>query len=377
MSKVRERQKKRSQRQAMVSRGASSSSQIAKQSQFQLPQIHLPGWRWLLLFIVAALILTVVIFLLALINPPEINTPPHAIWLNANWVYQNHSETDMNQLTTDLQAHQIGAIFLFSSSLRADDTWSGLVNGRNRFSEVEAGIQNTIDLLRQSFPNIKIYSWLEVNATTPSYRLGETEIQNNIADFSKQMVNRLGFDGVLLDIKPIFEENEDYIQLLRNVRREIGVDAQLIVAVPADLTPSGTRLNLPNVIAPGTEWTAEYKQRVALLANQIVITVYNSYQTNPVDYIEWVTYQVDSYIEALSQIESGTTILVSVPLYESKLPAHDEVVENLATGLDGVRRGIAELDELTRPLVAGVAIYTDRNLADADWAIFTEKWLNR
>lgn len=373
MPNARERQKKRRQRQAMVSR-ATSIPQTAQQGQRQLPQIRLPGGRWLLLIAAGIAIFALVVFLLALINPPEETILPNAIWLNSSWAYQEHSEAEINQLATNLREHQIGIIFLFSSSLRADGTWSGLADGRNRFTEIEETIQATLDQLRHSYPNIKIYAWTEVNAVTPSYRLDDLQIQNTIANFSERMVNLLGFDGVLLDVKPIFEENEDYIQLLRTVRREIGVDSTLLVVAPPDLTPSGTQLNLPNMIAPGTEWTAEYKQRVALLANQIVITAYNSYQTNPVDYIEWVTYQVDSYVEALSELESGTTIMISLPLYETNLPAHDETIENLAASLDGVRRGVVELDELTMPFVTGVAIYADHSLTDADWAIFDEKW---
>lgn len=373
MPNARERQKKRRQRQAMVSKSGLSTPQTAQQGRMQLPQIRLPGGQWLLLIMAGIFVFVLVVFLLALINPPEEVILPNAIWLNRNWAYQEHSESEINQLTADFREHQVGTIFLFSSSLRADGTWSGVASGRNRFTEIEGNIQATLDQLRQSYPNIKVYAWTEVNAVTPSYRLDDLQIQNTIANFSERMVNRLGFDGVLLDVKPIFEENEDYIQLLRTIRREIGVDATLLIVAPPDLTPSGTRLNLPNMIAPGTEWTAEYKQRVALLANQIVITVYNSYQINPVDYIEWVTYQVDSYVEALSELESGTTIIISVPLYEANLPAHDDTIESFSAALDGVRRGVVELDELTMPLVTGVAIYADHNLTDADWAIFDEK----
>lgn len=372
MSKARERQNKRRQRQAMVSKGSLPSSQIARPDKIKLPEIHIPGIRWIVLGIIGVIATVGVIFLLALINPPESESPPNAIWLNADWAHQSHSESDIEQLTNDLRDHQIGVVYLFSSSLLADNTWSGVANELNRFSEVESGIQNTVAALKNG--GLEVYAWIEVNAVTPSYRLAEEDVQTSVAEFSKRMVERLDFDGVLLDVKPIFEENEDYIQLLRNVRREIGFETQLLVAVPPDLTPSGTQLNLPDVIAPGTEWTPEYKQRVALLANQIVIGAYNSYHTDPIDYIEWVTYQVDSYIEALSERESDTSIIVSVPLYETKLPAHDAEVETLTAALDGARRGVANLNDLTRPLFAGVAIYTDRTLTGEDWAIFDSKW---
>jgi hypothetical protein len=184
-----------------------------------------------------------------------------------------------------------------------------------------------------------------------------------------------GFDGVLLDVRPIFEENADLPQLIRSVRAAIGLGTPLIVSVPPDLTPLDTTLRLPAVIAPGTQWSAEYKQRIALQADQIVIQAFNSYQTDPVAYIEWVSYQVTSYVDALSAIGSGTTITVSVPEYAERLPAHDPAIESLSGALDGVSRAVLELDETTLPFFAGVAIFADRDLQDADWQIFSDKWL--
>src|SRR5690606_5990332 len=123
---------------------------------------------------------------------------------------------------------------------------------------------NLVAQIRSVYPTVELYAWIEVNVQSPEYRLNQPQIQNTIANFSQRMITQLDFDGVLLDVKPIFEENEDYIQLLRTVKRQIGIDTDLLVAVPPDLTPSGTQLNLPDVIAPATEWSAEYKQRVAL-----------------------------------------------------------------------------------------------------------------
>src|SRR5690606_23135237 len=250
-----------------------------------------PVARWLVLIPAAGLIFIAVVLALRFINPPETDIPSNGIWLNKTWAYIEHSTEELVEVTSDLRENEIGTIFLYTSSLRADGTWSGLDTENNRFSEVESALKTLVEQIRVVYPDVRLYAWIEVNTQTPEYRLDRPQIQNTIATFSQRMVNELDFDGVLLDVKPIFEENEDYVQLLRTVKRQIGIDTDLIVAVPADLTPTGTELNLPNIIAPGTEWSSEYKQRIALLANQIVVTAYNSYQTNPVDYIEWVSYQ--------------------------------------------------------------------------------------
>lgn len=375
--KARDRQKQRRQERDMVSktgRSTSSPKQAAPEGSFKIPEVRVKGGRWWLLIPLGIVVVASVIFALRLLTPAEETVLPNALWLNSTWAYQEHDMQNLLDLSITLRSHDIGTVFLYVSSLKGDGTWSGLLDGRNRFEEVEPRLQDLISNLRSIAPNLNIYAWIEVNGNTPTYRLNDLQIQNTINIFSTRMVNTLGFDGVLLDIKPIFEENEDYIQILRNVRREIGTAKMLLVSVPPDLTPSGTSLNLPTVIAPATEWSEQYKQRVALLANFIVIAAYNSYQTNPVDYIEWVAYQVDSYIAALAELDTTTQIFLSVPNYAPNPPAHDGSVESIAGAMDGVNRALSETSELQALSFAGVALYTDRLPNDEDWAIFDSKW---
>lgn len=374
MSKARDRQKKRRQQREMVRKAGRIASQAAPEGRYKLPEIQIPGARWLVLVPIGLVVLFAVILLLRFINPPDVVSPPNGIWLNKDWSYAIQTSEDIQQLTEDLSNNDVGVLFIYVSSLRADGTWSGIASGNNRFTEVEPQFEQLISNIRDVYPLVNIFAWVEVNTQTPEYRLDQAQIQNTIANFSNRMVTQLDFDGVLLDIKPIFEENEDYIQLLRRVRSEIGFDVEMLVSVPPDLTPSETELNLPSVIAPGTEWSAEYKQRVALLADQIVINAYNSYQTNPVDYIEWVTYQVDSYIQVLSDINSDTSIIVSVPNFQESSQAHDPEIESLAGALDGVARASNDLDETNSFLLTGVAIFTDDLLTQRDWNIYRQRW---
>jgi hypothetical protein len=379
MSKARERQKKRVQ-QDMVTRsdGRTQRRQIRPEGSFQMPEISIPGGRWLWLIPLSLIVIVVVVVALGFINPPETVTPPNAIWLNVDWSYSQPSAEPLEALTAQLEDNQIGRLFIYTSSLKPDGTWSGLLDDRNRFNEVQERLTELVRQLRDTAPLLELYAWVEVTTTTANgYRLDNLQVHNTVASFSLMMVNELGFDGVLLDVKPIFEENEDLLVLMRTIRAEIGLDTPMLMVVPADLTPSNTGLILPAQIAPGTEWSAEFKQRVALQANQIVITAYNSYHTSPVDYIEWVAYQVESFAAALSEMNTGATILVSVPAYEEHLPAHDVAIESLAGALDGVRRGVDGLPveaETTTPVFAGVAIFTDHPLTENEWEIFGDKW---
>jgi len=383
MSKARERQKKRRERQKMTKRVSSPNiRQISPPDALQLPKITLPGGRWLLLILAAIIVFIGVILALGLINPLEVENAPNAIWLDERWTHGERSESEFATFAGTLQDNQIGSIFAYVSSLKADGSWSGILDRRNQFSEVETAVQDFVAQIRAAYPDVELYAWIEVAAATPEgYRLDNPAVHGTVASFSSRMVNRFDFDGVLIDAKPIFDPNEDYISFLRAIRSQIGLDVPMLVAVPPDLTPANTDLNLTNRIAPGTEWPDEYKQRVALQADQLVIGAFNSYQTNPIDYIEWVTYQVDAYTEALNERETGATVLISVPNYAESLPAHDASVENLSAALDGVRRGLLfenedEALELDLSFVEGVAIFTDTDLSANEWRIYRDKWLD-
>lgn len=380
MSRARERREKRRQRQEMISKGRESLRQIETPDNVKLsvPKIRLPGGRWLIAIPASIIVLIMVIAALGSVNPLEATAPPNAIWLDSSVMYADISDDEIRSLARTLQSNQVGVIYAYVSSLKADNTWAGDEEGRNRYNEVEASVRNFIVRMKQVYPGARIYGWIEVLANpADDYRLDAPTVHTTVAEFAGRAIDTLEADGVLLDVKPVVRDNDDYLTLLRVVRQELGLDAFIAAAVPADLAPRGTFLNLPEIIAPGTEWSDDFKQNVALLVDQIVVTAYNSYQTNPVDYIEWVRYQVETYARVLDEISDSEFLIISIPDYADFPPAHDSRIESLAGALDGVLRGYNSLSEEGQALLQGVAIYSDEGLNEADWAVYRDKWLNR
>ena len=214
-----------------------------------------------------------------------------------------------------------------------------------------------------------------MHADAPEYRLDSEQLQRVVGDLSKQAKEEWTFDGIFLDVKPVFDDNKDFPTLLQTVRRNIGLTTPLAVAVPPDLTPTDAGLELPAQIAPNTVWSREYKQRIALQADVLVVSAYNSYLADPLEYIKWVEYQVQAFVGAMSGIDTASRLLISVPNYSTRAPAHNADIESLAGALDGVRRGKAALSEAQQPFLQGVAIFTERLLNEAEWVIYQDKWV--
>lgn len=378
MSKARERQqKRRSRREQMVRKAATGSNprQTQRADRVQLPSIQLPRNPLVYLVPTGIIIMLVVIYVLGLIFGDNDETYPNAIWLNRSWTYSSRDDADLRQFVDTLRQHRVGTIYAFTSSLTAEGGWSGRSDGRNQFSEVETNVSEFVVRFKEFYPEAEIYAWIEIQTNIGAVSLADEGTQATIAEFSRQAITRLDMDGVLLDIKPLLTANPDVPPMVRAVRRSIGMDTPLAIAVQPDLTPDVETLQPLAQIAPGTAWTPEFRQQIALQADQLVLTPYHSYRTNPLDYINWVAYQVDTYIAVLDDLGAiETRLIISLPSYAESLPAHDPNVESLAAALDGVNIALDDVDPEEQPYVQGIAIYTDSDLTSSQWQVIDDKW---
>jgi len=378
-SRARDRQesRKRRRREAMVTR-VDSPRQIVAPNKRQTPKFQLPRWWRLVSVIISFIIISAVVILgLGFINPLEIDEGSNAIWLDQQWTYTSLDDSELIELGSTLNDNQINLVFAYTSSLLENGAWGGNPDGRNRFSEVQTSLRNFVQRMKQINVDGQVFAWVEIQASTPDgYRLSSSTLHQTVADFSRQLIENFGFDGILLDVKPIFDDNMDVLALMRTVRATIGIETPIAIALSPDLTPTDAGIVISNLIAPDTARTEEYKQRVALQADMVVVTAYNSYLNNPVDYINWVQYQVETFGNAMTNIDTSAELLISIPNYAEIPQAHDPSVESIAGALDGVARGIASLDDERRGVVRGVAIFTDSRLNENDWRIFQEKWLD-
>ncbi len=301
----------------------------------------------------------------------------NAIWLDRSWVYGSQIDGRLNELSGQMVDNRIGAVYAYVSSLGVNNRWSGDPQGDISFMDSRDKVRDFANALKGRSDQIELLAWIEIWThldTQDGYRLDEADLHQNIADFCRLLVEQLGFDGVLLDVKPMFSGNNDFIRLIRRVRSELGLETPIAVTVTADLTPPDPRLKDVPLIAPGTMWSADFKKRVMVSADEVVLLMYQSYRQDRQDYANWVAYHVETYVKLL---ETATDVMVSIPNYGGASSAHNPQIETMAAALDGVAKGLGRLDEDLRTLLTGVAIYSDVQLSETDWNVFREKWLLR
>ncbi len=325
----------------------------------------------------AILVVAGVVVGLSALKGGETVSYDNGIWLNRAWTHGKVDEARISELAGQLKQNKMGKLYAYASTLNAEGRWTAGTQGAGNFMESRLDVADFVEKFRERHQEAVIFAWIEIWTNldpVDGYRLDSMALHENVADFSRLLVEDLGFDGILLDVKPLYNENDDLIRLIRSVRSAIGIEKPIAVAVPADLTPTDAGLVPLASIAPGTMWSSNYKQRVMVSADEVVLLMYQSYRQDTLDYINWVAYHIETYINLLG---GNTRIMVSIPNYGGPSAAHNPSVETMSAALDGVILGVSRLAEADKSLLTGVAIFSDEDLNQSQWNLYRETWLQR
>lgn len=382
-SKARERIEKRKTRtQQMPTVGGSSrrprNAQLAPKGAFKMPELDMKFIRPIIFGGGALLFMAMLIVVVGLFTGSEAPRPQNAIWIGTDWTYNQYDTDQLNGLTTRLREMKIGTVYARVSELNFDGTWTGISTQRNRFDEVESDVKAFVTQFKQAYPEATLYGSVHfrVDIGPDGYRLNKDAYRITVADFCRQVVQNLGFDGVMLVVEPVITNNNtDFLDLIRRVRSAIGEDVALAIAIPPDWTPEGVDIPTSPDLQAGTAWDTDYKKRVALQRpDQIVVLTYNSFLNTPQEYQEWMAYQVETYARTIAELNVDTQILIGLPAYQPFLPAHDERVENIESGANGVKIGLARAGDFASN-ISGVALYALWDMTELDWEMYRRFWL--
>jgi len=381
--------------------------QVSIGERLQMPELPIPmgvirgvGYVLLTVGLVAGMIFT-----LRLFNPPESVTLPNAIWLGTGWSYNQPSDEAVAALTTRLKTHRIGKAYVWVSYLQADNTWSGKQADRNEttgeiintinpqtnepyqntLAEMEPSIIAFVDQFQTAYPEGQLYGWISypTNLDDDGYTLDNTDLHERIAELAAVLVTSYGFDGIYLNVEPVRDGDENFLDLLRTVRRTLN-DVQaatgrsapipVAVAIPPDWRPSDPTIPFSTGFTGVFEWSRDYKQSVALLVDEMLVMAYQSGLTTPADYTTWVAYQTKTYAEAVAALDVPTEVLIGLPTYPAELPAHDPAVENIPTAVEGVNSGLIQAGEAAS-VVTGTTIYAEWTTDEDEWQAYLNNWV--
>ncbi len=361
-------------------------SQLRPAGGFRLPtNVHLPKSRTPY-YVAGGVVIAVI--LLAILGrltggSSRVTTPPNGLWLGTEWTYGLDPNRKVTDLVSRLRDHQIGTVYAWVSWLKGDDkNWGGRKDGSNQFAEVEDSVKTFVRDFKSQYPESHLYGWISVPVGDINNGLSikDADTQTRIVDFSKHVVNDLGFDGLSLNIEPVWNNDQDFLALLKKVRDAVGDKVFISVAVPPDWSPIGAGIPVPPLIVPGTVWDDKYKQSVGLVVDEMALMAYNSGLKNAADYSSWMAYQVKTYADAIAGLDSGAgpgvELMVGIPTYDAEPPGHDPLVENVPSAVQGIKLGLQQAGDNAR-YVQGVALYADWETDEPEWTQFMMTWVRR
>lgn len=282
-------------------------------------------------------------------------------WLTAVWTQEDRPAEEVNELVRLLDGHRIQVAYVQTNR------WHGATGDYIELPYT----QNFVQRFRNRTEAIKLYVWLVMDYD----QILDAAATEQVLNFSEKAITELGFDGVHLQVRSIPDNSEEFITLLRNLRTAIGPQSVLSVAVPPDRIPADP--DVPQGISPANEltWTQEYKRRVVLNVDEIVLMAHASGLTTEPEYEHWLGYQVQTYADLLDELDVDVTYIVALPTYAAEF-AHDPLVENLDTALEGVEEGKRRSAQVKNKL-SGTGIYPWDEAGAEVLLSYWETWVKR
>ena len=120
-------------------------------------------------------------------------------------------------------------------------------------------------------------------------------------------------------------------------------------------------------------WSGDFYRKTMAHADQTVLMGYDTGLNTAEHYLAFLGHQTRLLVRWASAYP-GHQVLIGIPSYEEGSPASDPLVENVANGALGVRRGL-EKEGTGGGTFTGVAVYANWVTDDKEWADFRHFWM--
>ena len=286
------------------------------------------------------------------------NNSHNAIWVEHAWVGDEKSSQEIKELVEILTKHEIDTVFVHSGPLG----YNGEVE-----PEVYQYAMNFLDAAKKFNPEIEYQAWL--GQIRRKIKLSEEEVINNITKLSTILTEMVGFDGIHYDIEPVWDDDLEFINLVKETREVLSDEKKISVAL-AEFIPKSV-IEFSEGIHDFQNYNSEVNYlNVAKYADQIVVMAYDTGLDS-----DWL-YQ--SFLEEqtiwLTNLIEDKEVFIGIPSYEDVKEGFDPDVENIFNALHGIINGLNNIRSNSNNL-AGVAIYPYWEMDVHEWQDFYDIWV--
>jgi len=318
-------------------------------------------WRITLFGIFFTILVLIWIFIIGLSSNQAgsfYNKGHNAIWISHKWVGEEKTDQEIQKMIFDLKKNQIDTVYVHAGPLKTDGTID---------SDTYAYALAFLEKAKKFDDDIKYYAWL--GQLRMKIDLSDEKIRHNIANQTLIMTEMIGFDGIHFDIEPIWDEDINFIQLLKEVDEILAKDVPISVAM-AELIPGSFIWTMENIFKFYNYNTEKNFLNVAKYAEQIVVMVYDTSINQ-----EWIyKWLVKEQTIRTTALLDNTEVYIAIPLYGEKTEHFNPEVENVKNGLKGITDGLNDIRSNVGNF-RGVALYPYWKIEKDEWDIYYNLWI--
>ncbi len=320
-------------------------------------------WKTTILGIIFVIFLLIWIFVIGISSGqtgPDFNKKNNAIWLEHKWVDTEHTVQEIQELIITLQKNDINTVFIHSGPYDTDGNIDPLT-----YSQAPA----FLEIARRFGPEINYQAWL--GQLRFRLNLSSEEVRRNVAKQAMIMTQMVGFDGVHINIEPVWDEDLYFIQTLKKVKDVMPEEKVLSVSL-SKFIPKSTIWFFGNIYDFQNYNSEINYKNVSEYVYQIVVMAYDTGITSERMY-RWFVREQTIW---LTRLLEGKEVFIGIPAYEDVKEGFDPEIENIRNGLRGVINGLSNLRSREKNF-SGVAIYSYWEMTEEKWDIYRELWLDK
>jgi hypothetical protein len=308
------------------------------------------------------------------------NSEKNAIWIAHEWAEESKTDREISDLVRNLTEHDINTIYLHVGPIESD----GEI-GTERY----AASLNFVERVKRQRADMKVLAWM--GQVRHKLDLSNENVRRNILGLCRIFTKMIGMDGIHYDIEPVWDEDEDFILLLKETRDILdtgtgvsygseagsgsGEGGRKILSVAlAEFIPSSFVWWVGNIAQFENYNTEVNYLNVAEYADQIVDMVYDTGIDRGWLY-KWLVKEQVIWVSDLMEddVAEGTEFLIGIPSYEDDKIGFNPEVENVGNALVGVITGLNDI-RASEEAFTGVAIYSEWEMDEGDWEVYEGLW---
>ena len=289
------------------------------------------------------------------------DTGSNGIWLSGKWYtgIDSQSQTelttaDMTSLISDLRDNHIRYAYVRAGHIAS--------NGMLEHIPSSAFFD-----LQNKASDITFLPWIagdgdHVRLEDPHWR----------DEFIQQLgiLYAAGVKGIHLNIEPIHDNREAYVDLLREIRERF--DGNFFVShATVRIAPMG----IAGSAMKDDFWSRDFYRAAMQHSDQTVLMGYNTALPSAKIYRAYMGHQTGKLLDWASDIE-GHQILIGIPCYEGISRVSNPRVENIPNAIAGISSALISRPSLPSHF-KGTALYANWHLSESEATAYQKCWIKQ